>query len=241
MAVKAPAVVESPVAATRLMAGVGIVGVLVAATLVGALHVLPDTSGISPVRRTVSEYALTDTAWAFNVGTVALAVGSLAIVVAAIRSGRARSGSLGAMLGVTWSLALLVVVAFPKHDWAIGPSASGHVHRVASIVAFLCLPVAVMLLTRRPASGPAARSAFWLGALSLAWFAPLFGAWLLSPVTGLPWYRAVPLGLVERGLLLCEVAAVVAVGVWVLTATGRTPILPMGVSPPSRQHAAPAS
>ena len=47
--------------------------------------------------------------------------------------------------------------------------------------------------------------------------------WLLSPVTRTPWWQAVPLGLVERGLVMCEVLAVIALGVWVLTATRRTP------------------
>ena len=61
-----------------------------------------------------------------------------------------RSGwSLGSLLGVLWAAALLVIVLFPKHNWAVGPSTNGQIHRVASIVAFLCLPVAVMLLTRR--------------------------------------------------------------------------------------------
>ena len=49
--------------------------------------------------------------------------------------------------------------------------------------------------------------------LSLAWFAPIFGALLLSPVTGTPWWQAIPLGLVERGLVISEVLAVIALGV----------------------------
>ena len=91
-------------------------------------------------------------------------------------------------------------------------------------------PIAVLLLTRRPRSSAGAqrqprpvpaRVARWLGVLSLAWFAPIFGALLLSPVTGTPWWRAIPLGLVERGLVISEVLAVIALGIWVLHATGR--------------------
>ena len=70
--------------------------------------------------------------------------------------------------------------------------------------------------------GAAPRWAFWLAAAALAWFGTLIGAWLLSPVTGVPWYRALPIGLVERGLVLCEVGAVVALGVWVVSATRRS-------------------
>lgn len=206
------------------VAVLGLLGPIVAATLVGALHVLPETAGISPVRRTISEYALTDSAWAFNLGVVALALGSLAILAAAVQVGLARVRSLGFGLGLAWVFALLVLVVFPKHNWAVGPSTNGQIHRVASLIAFLCLPLAVLLLTRRRAAGPgtAPRWAFWLSVTALTWFATLIGAWLLSPITGVPWYRALPIGLVERGLVLCEVAAVVALGVWVVTATRRT-------------------
>ena len=208
------------------LAAIGLLGPVVAATLVGALHVFPDTAAISPVRRTISEYALTDDAWAFNTAVVALALGSLAIFIAAVRAGLARVRSVAFVLGLAWVAALLVLVVFPKHNWAVGPSTNGQIHRVASLIAFVCLPIAVLLLTRRRAadSGVAPRCAWWLAVASLAWFGTLIGAWLLSPITGVPWWQALPLGLVERGLVLCEVAAVVAVGVWVLTATRRTPV-----------------
>lgn len=214
----------------RSLAGAGIAGAALAVVLVGALHLMPETASISPVRRTISEYALTELGWAFNLGAIALALGSLSIFAALIVAGLARRGSLGVVFGVVWSAALLIVVLFPKHNWAIGPSTNGQIHRVASIVAFLCLPLAVLLLTRRTTSdgakGPrqprAARMAFWLGVLSLAWFSLILGALVLTPVTGTPWYQAIPLGLVERGLVLTEVAAVVALGVWTITATTRT-------------------
>ena len=71
---------------------------------------------------------------------------------------------------------------------------------------------------RRPGPGPVA---FWLAVMSLVWFAPMLGALLLSPVTGTPWWQAIPLGLVERGLVISEVLAVIALGVWVLQAISR--------------------
>lgn len=250
----APAAVAATVAAAvrpaspeKLLAAVGLLGPLVGAALVGALHVLPATAGISPYSRTISEYALTGNGWAFNLGTVALAVGSLLILIALSRAGLARARSVEFSLGLLWVAALLTVVVFPKHNWAVGPSANGQIHRVASLVAFLCLPLAVLLLTRRRGAGRglAARCGFWLGGVSLAWFTPLVGAWLLGPVTGTPWWRAVPIGLVERGLVLCEVAAVVALGVWVLTAANPAATNPAATnpaaSPVGRPQTAPAA
>jgi len=220
-----PDQVTDPLA--RLLAAAGIAGVAVVIVLVGVLHLLPETSAISPMIRTISEYALTDVGWVFNVGVLALALGSLAVLAAIVRAGLARPASIGVWLGVAWSAALTVIVLFPKHNWAVGPSTNGQIHRAASIVAFLCLPVAVLLLTRRRGAPRrdqpvAVKVAWWFGALSLAWFTPIVVALLLAPVTGTPWFRAIPLGLVERGLVMCEVIAVLALGIWVLSATRRS-------------------
>ena len=211
----------------RLLAAVGLAGAAVVVILIGVLHFLPATSGISPISRTISEYALTDVGWMFNLGVLSLAAGSLAIFAAVVRAGLARPGAAGIWLGGCWSAALTVIVLFPKHNWAVGPSANGQIHRAASIVAFLCLPVAVLLLTRRRGvprrDHPiAARFAWWLAVASLAWFVPIVGALALSSAIRTPWWQAIPLGLVERGLVMCEVLAIIALGVWVLTVTRRT-------------------
>jgi Protein of unknown function (DUF998) len=262
----------------RPLAIVGIAGALTAVVVIGALHVLPGAARVDPVRRTISEYALTDDGWAFNLGVVALALGSLAILVALVRARLTTAFSPGVLLGAAWAAALLVIVLFPKHNWAVGPSTNGSIHRAASVVAFLCLPVAVILLTRgfrarrgradrtasnwassnrassnrassnrassnrdgasrTTASPVAARTAGWLAIASLAWFAIILGALALSPLTGTPWFRAIPLGLVERGLVICEVLAVTALGVWALTASRPTPNPP----PASPARTAPTS
>lgn len=56
--------------------------------------------------------------------------------------------------------------------------------------------------------------AFALGVCSAAWVAGIVTAVLVGADSGLPWYRVVPLGLVERGLAVTEVAALLALGVW---------------------------
>ena len=76
----------------RLLAAVGIGGAVLAAVVIGALHLLPGTADISPISRTISEYALTDSGWAFNLGVVALAIGSLAVFAALVSAGHAVRG-----------------------------------------------------------------------------------------------------------------------------------------------------
>jgi hypothetical protein len=182
---------------------------------------------MAPDSFVAGDQALTDVGWMYNLGVLSLAAGSLAIFAAVVRAGLAGLGAAGIWLGGCWSAALTVIVLFPKHNWAVGPSANGQIHRAASIVAFLCLPVAVLLLTRRRGvprrDHPiAARFAWWLAVASLAWFVPIVGALALSSAIRTPWWQAIPLGLVERGLVMCEALAIIAQGVWVLTATRRT-------------------
>jgi len=198
-------------ASVRLLSTAALVGVATTAVIFGALHLLPPTSDISPVRRTISEYALTSSAWAFNVAVVALALATVAVLAGAVRLQRVPMVSVATLCGALWVAGLLTLVSFPKHNWALGgPSTSGQVHRLASLVAFLALPIAAMAIARRRPNvrNPvAARLAFWLAALSLLWFTPLIVAIIRSPRA---WWQAIPLGLVERGMAVTEVAAIVA-------------------------------
>jgi hypothetical protein len=191
--------------------------------IIGVLHLVQPTAAISPVRRTISEYGLTGLAWAFNAGVLALAVGSAAILAGVVLS--RLSTRAGLLAGGLWVFGLLTVVAFPKHNWAVGPSVSGQVHRMASLVAFVALPLAVLALTgRRMSAGRAgsglARWALGLAVLSLAWFTPIVVA-IVSAGRGGAWWLAVPLGLVERGMAVTEVAALIVLGCWCLRAGPR--------------------
>jgi hypothetical protein len=193
----------------RATAYLGLVGVAAAVLLIGVLHVIPPSSQVSAVRRTLSEYALLDDAWMFNLGVLAVAFGSLAVIAALAGQKLIKWVSPASALITLWSLCLIAIVAFPKNNWAIGPSFGGMIHRYASVVAFVSLPIAAILI------GRAARSVWpvWLGAISLGWFGFILGAVILQPFTGTRWWVAIPLGAVERGMLLTEVAAVASLAV----------------------------
>ena len=195
----------------RLFAALGLAGAAVAVVTIGALHLLAAAT-VDPVRRTISEYAVGADGWLFDVGVLALAAGAAAVLVALLRTGRVRPLSPATVLYGIGVVGLVLVVAFEKTNWAVGPSLSGYIHRYSSLLVFVALPLAVMLLGR----ALQARWATVLGAATLAWMAAILAGIPLGPVLGRPWWQVWPLGLMERGLALTMVAGVVALGVWAL-------------------------
>ncbi|SFQ49084.1 Protein of unknown function [Amycolatopsis arida] len=198
--------------AAALLPRLALAGLATGVALMVLLQLLPPTSAISPTRRTISEYGLTSNKWLFDLAVLLVAAGSAVAFAALVRRRLVRPISAATVFGTLWSLGLLAVVAFPKTDWAVGPSVAGSIHRWASVVAFVCLPVAVIAAARAAfAHSPGRRRVVQaLGVLSLLWFGLILAAvarWLAG---GEPWWRALPLGLVERLMALTEVLAVAA-------------------------------
>ncbi|WP_307867914.1 DUF998 domain-containing protein [Umezawaea beigongshangensis] len=210
----------------RALALSGALAVVVTVVMIGAMDLRQATESVTLLRRTISQYALGPQRWVFDSAVLLLAAGSAAILAALVHRGLARWRSGGAVALLLWSLGLVVVVLFPKNDWSRGgDEISGHVHRFGSLLAFVSLPVAALLLARpwlRDAVwGVHARWSFGLGAASVVAFSPLLLAIVRSAVGGTPWWRLVPLGYVERALVLVEVMAVLAIGVWAVAACAR--------------------
>jgi hypothetical protein len=227
---------------SRLLSVCGSVATALAVVVIAALHVTPPSSYVDPVRRTISQYAHESNGWVFNLGVLLLVAGSVAIQAALIRAKVLAPGSAGSVAFALWSLSLAAVVYWPKHNWQAtgpgrlaelagrtaseGPSASGDIHRAASLVAFLSLPAAAVLIAslwltherwRRHA-----RATLVLGILSVLAFTPIVYAFVAEPFTGVRWWRAIPLGAVERALVLGEVAAVLSLGLWATRASAKS-------------------
>ncbi|GIE31024.1 hypothetical protein Ait01nite_040690 [Actinoplanes italicus] len=196
----------------KAVAGLGIACVLASLAMYAVLHVMAPSADLDWMRRTISQYALMPNGWIFDTATLLLAAGSAAIVAALLRAGLL-SGAAAVALGL-WVAGLIGVVWFEKHNWQMGPSMSGDIHRVASVVAFLSLPVGALLASRR-GGGPARWVAVG-GVVSLLCFAPILWAVLAEPWTGVRWWRAIPLGGVERLLGLAEVVTVLLLAWWAL-------------------------
>jgi hypothetical protein len=56
----------------------------------------------------------------------------------------------------------------------------------------------------------------------VVWVAGIATMMLIGAHYGLPWYRVMPLGLVERGLAVMEITALTGLGLW---AAAHTPAL----------------
>jgi len=210
----------------RSLAALGLAGIATGPMAVGVLHVMPPTDRINPVRRTISEYALHETAWLFNAGVLALAIGSLAILITLARAGVIRVNSLGGLGLLLWCLGLAAVVYFPKHNWAVGPSAHGTVHRAASLIAFVSLPLGALLIAwawRRHREWRG-RALFTAGfaVLALMLFGIIAGAFALEPFTGVRWWQAIPLGAVERALATAEICVALTLGWWAWAVAARS-------------------
>ncbi|MEV6904246.1 DUF998 domain-containing protein [Amycolatopsis sp. NPDC051372] len=187
----------------------GIAAFAIGAALVLLLQLVPPTDEISVTSRTISEYGLSDNKWVFDLAVVLVAVGS-AVTLAVLRLQR-RLPVVSAVFGALWTIGLLVIVAFPKTNWATatGGAAGGTLHRVASVVAFVCLPLAILMAARTtfPRSPRRRFAARLLAALSLGWLAIILGAVAVAAVNDERWWLLIPLGLVERGMALTELVA----------------------------------
>ncbi|WP_052395885.1 DUF998 domain-containing protein [Kutzneria sp. 744] len=191
----------------------GIAALAVGAALIALLSVLPSSEPVSVLRQTISQYGLTDNSWIFNLAVLLVAAGSAAII-GVLRSQR-RLPTASVVLGGLWVVGLLVIVAFPKNNWAVNAAGTlgGLLHRYASVVAFVALPIAVLLAAAQAFPDAPWRRALarLLGYASLGWFVAILAALPVGAAMGVvAWWEIIPLGLMERGMAFTEVTALVA-------------------------------
>lgn len=198
----------------------GVTAIAAGALLVLLLQFLPPTNTISPLRRTISEYGLSPNKWIFNLALILIALGSAALF--AVHALRHTLPAPALFAGALWTASLLVIVAFPKTDWAVGPSPGGTVHRLASVVGFVVLPVGLLIASSRafPGDAPWRWAARILSITSLGWFALILTGVVVMLAGGGPWWTFVPLGLVQRLMALNELLAVATLAVPLLRSTG---------------------
>ncbi|MET8282489.1 DUF998 domain-containing protein [Micromonospora sp. NPDC005174] len=186
-------------------------GIAVAAllTVIGHLEVNDD---LNPWALTISDFAVSDRGGVIDAAMVVLALTTVALLHGLRRTDPPRSGRAIELLLGAWVAGLLLAAVVPTNEPGATMTTSAYVHRYASVVAFLALPVGGWLLARRPDLTPAARTLRTLVVLSLV----LAGGMVWSAYPG----DRLLIGLAERLLILTEVAVLATVA---LTLTRRSP------------------
>ncbi|MGV9211255.1 DUF998 domain-containing protein [Micromonospora sp. RB23] len=200
-------------------------GIAVAAllTVIGHLEVNDD---LNPWALTISDFAVSDRGGVIDVAMVVLALATVALMYGLRRTGTPPGRAVELLFGA-WVTGLLLAAAVPTNEPGTGMTTSAYVHRYASVVAFLALPIGGWLLARRPDLTPAASRLRALVVLSLVLAAGM--VWSAYPGERLL------IGLAERLLIVTEVAVLATVAV---TQVRRSPV-DHGVVVPHERGVAP--
>ncbi|WBB65027.1 DUF998 domain-containing protein [Micromonospora sp. WMMD812] len=174
-------------------------------TMIGHVEV---NENLSPWSLTVSDFAVSDRG-----GVIDVAMVVLALATAVLLRGLRRTGLPGPAVGIggrladlllgTWVAGLMLAAVVPTNEPGTPMTTAAYVHRYASVVAFLALPVAGWLLARR---GDLARVARGLRGLALSSLV-LAAVMVWSAYPG----DRMLIGLIERVLILTEVALIAVV------------------------------
>lgn len=168
---------------------------------------------VSAIHRTISEYGLISIAPFFITGVVVGAVGLVLVSVAALWLGRAEISrpTLAGLATATAAIGLVLVALFDKTDWTVGDTPAGMIHRAGSLMTFLALPVALIAITwRRWSNNRLLGWACVLAAVAPVWLAPIVVV-VVASGGAVAWWQVVPLGIVERGMVLTEAAALLLI------------------------------
>ncbi|MEU4474754.1 DUF998 domain-containing protein [Micromonospora sp. NPDC023888] len=178
-------------------------------TVIGHLEVNDD---LNPWALTISDFAVSDRGGVIDVAMVVLALATVALLYGLRHTGppRPRAGTAELLLGA-WVGGLLLAAVVPTNEPGTAMTTAAYLHRYASVVAFLALPVGGWLLARRDHLTPAAR---WLRGLALTSLV-LAAAMVWSAYPG----DRVLIGLAERLLILTEVGVLTTVAL-ALTRSG---------------------
>ncbi|MEU5938389.1 DUF998 domain-containing protein [Micromonospora sp. NPDC047548] len=175
-------------------------GIVLAALLamIGHLEVNDD---LDPWSLTVSDFAVSDRGGVIDVAMAVLAAATVLLIPALRRARRSRAAA--ELLLALWAGGLLLAALVPTNEPGLPLDTAAQVHRYASVVAFLALPVGGWLLAGYLPGHTAGR---WVRGLALTSLA-LAGAMVWSAYPG----DRVLIGLAERLLILTEVGLLAVV------------------------------
>ncbi|GAA4543044.1 DUF998 domain-containing protein [Amycolatopsis samaneae] len=189
-----------------------VIGMATAVLLSAVLHIR--LSGqVSPIWQTLSEYVYghigrESAAPLFAAMCLALALGSLALLTGIARARGQGTRPVLVLLGV-WCAGLLVCATVPVDPEGQARTLAGQVHNYAALTAFLALPAAAWVLTRRGRARcpwePRRTTIRWLAVASMVSVLVVLGGFVATLVVG-PARQEVSMGLFERLLFTIDLA-----------------------------------
>ncbi|MEV7093108.1 DUF998 domain-containing protein [Amycolatopsis sp. NPDC051045] len=202
-----PSTAVSPLHGRIALGGIGL-----AVAISIALH-LRLSAQVSPIWQTLSEYVhgklgTSSAAPVFSVMCLALSLGSVALLAGIAKAHRPGTTAVCGLLGI-WSAGLLVCGLVPVDPDGQARSLSGQVHNFAALTAFVALPAAAFVLTKKGRERcpwePRRTTIRRLATASFASVGVVLGGFVLTLVLG-PAHQDVTLGLFERLLFTVDVA-----------------------------------
>lgn len=178
--------------AQRLLAVLSWAGLGLTVLLAIEGQIGPDPD-FNPLVLTVSEYAVADRGGVTDAAMVTFGGSAIALLAAMRGVPRAVAALLCVFAGG------MLVAAVAPTDAGTNLSATGYVHRYASVVAFVALPGAGLLLAHR-APAPLGRAAGWVRALALA-----AGGFMVAMLASATIADRALIGVAERLLLAAAV------------------------------------
>jgi hypothetical protein len=210
--VNKPSNAVSPLHGRVALGGIGL-----AVTISIDLH-LRLSAQVSPIWQTLSEYVYgklgtSSAAPLFSVMCLALSLGSVALLAGIAKAHRPGTTAVCVLLGV-WSAGLLVCGLVPVDPNGQARSLAGQVHNIAALTAFIALPVAAFVLTKKGRERcpwePRRTTIRRLATASFVSVGVVLGGFVLTLVLG-PAQQDVTLGLFERLLFTVDVALLLTV------------------------------
>lgn len=208
-----PTVTVRP-AIRRRFAGLALFLMLLGAALLVLLHIT--SKELNPLSQPISNYALTQDGWLFDIAIVVMALGLAALLCALVTARLVELGSGAFVVMVTCCVCLVMLDVFPDDASGRGVSATGWAHWASAMVAFGGLLVTPVVVGARHRSATGCSRlpgiARWLSYFAAAWFALLLGGSVMEQATRLGVWRVG--GLVERMLSLSEVVVAMVLAAW---------------------------
>ncbi|WP_285478052.1 DUF998 domain-containing protein [Amycolatopsis sp. NBRC 101858] len=205
-----------PSLAARLLVPGALATLATAMGLLVVLHLDRSLAPLDPVSSMLSDYALSPGRLLWDGALVLTSTGSALLLVALYRRGLLANPMLVGTK-VLWCVSLVAVAIFAKDPQGGAITVTGKIHLYASAVTCLSLPVVGWALGRRHRDDPRwRRFARWSRRLALAaipFYLPFIVPFAVNVVLGghLP---TVATGLVERLMMVLEIALLAVLGHW---------------------------